>query len=277
MFAASVGYERFMGRWSRRLAPALVEFAGARDGERVLDLGCGTGALASVAAAMLPSSAVTGVDPSEPFVVHARGNATSGRVVFEVGDARALRFDPASFDRSIALLVLNFVPEPAKAVGEMRRVTRPGGTVSACVWDYDSGMQMLRLFWDEAVALDPAVARIDERNMPFARRGELGDLWASAGLVDVRESPLEIGQEFDAFDDYWAPFLAGVGPAGAHVASLPEPQRGELAARLRHRTLGGRPDRAFRLTARAWGVCGVVPADVDGIREPGSARGTNLR
>ena len=259
MFALGEGYELYMGRWSRLIAPAYAAFAGVKDGERILDVGTGTGALATTLASLLPGSAILGVDASAGFIEHAKTKARSGRVQFEVGDAQALRFGDASFDRAASLLVLNFVPDAGKAVAEMRRVTRRGGTVSACTWDYGEGMESLRIFWDEAVALDPAAAPKHERNMKLSRAGELRALWNAAGLREVREEALVIAQAFSSFDDYWAPFLRGTGPGGAYVASRPEARRAELEARLRERLLGGRGDGAFTLKARAWCVKGEVP------------------
>lgn len=259
MFTASAGYERFMGRWSRLFASRYVAFVGAKDGERVLDVGTGTGALASAVEAMLPSSDIVGIDPSATFIEYARQGAKSMRSHFEVGDAQSLRFADGSFDQTMALLVLNFVADPDKAIREMRRVTRPGGGVSACVWDYGGGMQMLRFFWDEVVALDPAMAPRDERNMKLSHKGQLGALWTGAGLVDVREEPVAIEQSFDSFGDYWDPFLEGAGPSGAYVASLDARGRRELETRIRQRFLGDREDGAFKLSARAWCVRGRVP------------------
>jgi SAM-dependent methyltransferase len=260
MFSMSAGYENFMGRWSRLLAPGYVAFAGVKNGDRVLDVGTGTGALASTLEATMASSEVTGVDPSEGFISYARKNAKSARLRFEVGDAQALRYKEGSFDQTMALLVMNFVPDHAKAIGEMRRVTRPQGVVSACVWDYDAGMEMLRFFWDEVVALDPAMAPKDERNMKLSRAGQLGELWRKAGLVNVREEPLLIEQAFASFGDYWGPFLKGAGPGGAYVVSLTAERRGQLEARMRKRLLGNRAEGAFVLKARAWCVRGEVPA-----------------
>jgi SAM-dependent methyltransferase len=194
MFAVSADYERFMGRWSRLLAPAYIAFAGVKNGDRVLDAGNGTGSLAVVLEASMPASEIVGVDPSEGFIAYAETRAKSTRVHFEVGDAQALKFKDASFDNTLALFVMNFIPDHNKAVAEMRRVTRAQGIISACVWDYDSGMQMLRFFWDEAIALDPAVEPKDERHMKLSRQGQLGDLWKSAGLINIEEEPLAIDQ-----------------------------------------------------------------------------------
>jgi ubiquinone/menaquinone biosynthesis C-methylase UbiE len=258
MFAVSAGYERFMGRWSRLLAPAYIAFAGVKNGDRVLDVGTGTGALAAVVEASTPASEIVGVDPSEEFIAYARKNAKSTRVHFEVGDAQSLKFKDASFDDALALLVMNFIPDHTKAVAEMRRVTRAQGTVSACVWDYDSGMQMLRFFWDEAVALDPAVEPKDERHMKLSREGQLGDLWTRAGLINIKEKPLVIDQAYSSFSDYWEPFTKGAGPGGAYVVSLSGDRRQQLETRMRKRLLGD-GDGPFLLSARAWCVRGEVP------------------
>ena len=258
MFAMSAAYERFMGRWSRLLAPVYVAFAGAGSGDRVLDVGAGTGSL-SFALEAAGAKEVVGVDPSEALIAFARKNAKAGRARFEVGDAQALKFDDGSFDRTMSLLVLNFVPDHERAVAEMRRVTRRGGGVSACVWDYNEGMQMLRFFWDEAVALDPAAEKKDERHMKLSREGQFGEAWKKAGLASVQEKPLVIEQSYSSFDDYWEPFLKGAGPAGAYAVSLPEDARKQLESRLRQRLLGGRNDGPFVLKARAWAVTGQVP------------------
>jgi ubiquinone/menaquinone biosynthesis C-methylase UbiE len=259
MFSESAGYERFMGRWSRLLAPAYIAFAGVKDGDRVLDVGTGTGALASALEAATTSSEIMGIDPSAGFISYAKKNVKSGRASFEVGDAQALRFKDAAFDQTMALLVMNFIPDHNKAIVEMRRVTRPQGVVSACVWDYNAGMEMLRFFWDEVVALDPVMAPKDERNMKLSREGQLGELWKKAGLVNVQEKPLVIEQAYTSFDDYWGPFLKGAGPGGAYVVSLGDERRSQLEGRMRKRLLGNRNDGAFVLKAQAWCVRGEAP------------------
>ncbi len=258
MFSESDAYERFMGRWSRQLAVPFVRFAGVRDGDATLDVGCGTGSLSEAALNVAPSIEVTGIDLSPEYVARARAELPAGRARFEVGDAQALRFADRTFDRTLSLLVLNFVPDRAKALREMVRVTRPGGTVAAAVWDYAEGMEMLRVFWDEAVALDPAAARRDERHMPLCRQGQLAALWRENGLTGVEEEPLTVTLAFASFDDFWEPFLAGQGPAGLYAASLSKAQANRLRDRLRNRLLGGRPDGAFTLRARAWAVRGRV-------------------
>jgi SAM-dependent methyltransferase len=259
MFAASEGYQRFMGRWSLLLAQPYLAFAGVKNGDRVLDVGTGTGSLAAAMEASMPANDIIGVDPSEGFIAYAQKHVGSTHAHFEVGDAQALKFKDAAFDSTLALLVMNFVPDAGKAIAEMRRVTRPQGIVSACVWDYDAGMQMLRFFWDEAVALEPAIEPKDERHMKLSHHGELSDLWRKAGLVNVKEQPLVIDQSYSSFNDYWEPFTKGAGPGGAFVVSLSEDRRQQLETRMRKRLLGNRQDGPFILAAKAWCVRGEVP------------------
>ncbi|HTQ76232.1 MAG TPA: class I SAM-dependent methyltransferase, partial [Burkholderiales bacterium] len=215
--------------------------------------------LGSTVEARMPSSRIVGVDPSPGFIAYAQKNARSDRAHYEVGDAQALKFKDASFDDTLALLVMNFIPDHGKAIAEMRRVTRPQGIVSACVWDYNEGMQMLRFFWDEAVALDPSIEPKDERHMKLSHQGQLAELWKKAGLVSVREQPVVIDQAYSSFEDYWGPFTKGAGPGGAYVVSLPEDRRLQLEARMRKRLLGDRANGSFTLKARAWCVRGEVP------------------
>ncbi len=259
MFSEAEKYERFMGRWSQRLAPLFVDFAGVKDGERVLDVGSGTGSLSLAILGKTRRTEVAGIDPSPEYVDFARRRTADPRVKFQFGDAQKMDFPDASFDRCVSLLVVNFIPDSRKAMAEMRRVTRPGGWIAACVWDYDEGMEMLRKFWDAARALDPAVARVDERGMPFCRTGQLAAFWREAGLEDVEETALVIELPFRSFDDYWSPFLDSQGPAGVYVARLAPEKREGLKLRLRNTILGGKPDGPFTLRARAWAVRGRVP------------------
>lgn len=256
-FSGAEAYERFMGRCSRELAPLLVRFAGVRNNDHVLDAGTGTGLLAAAVASTAAAGNVVGIDPSPAYIAFAQSARANERIAFEVGDARRLRFDDDTFDRTLSLLVLNFIPEAPQAVLEMRRVTRRGGTVAAAVWDYGDGMQMLRTFWDAAIALRPADEGKDERHMPLSRRGELSELWRIQGFDQVVEEGLTVQTGFASFDDYWTPFTEKQGPAGAYVAALTVEEREKLEARLRHQLLGTGPDRPFTLGARAWAVRGV--------------------
>lgn len=237
-----------------------MKFASVDARDSVLDVGSGTGALASALAQTCPSVRVTGVDPAGAYVSAAQARTPSDRVRFVVGSAQALPIRDAAVDKTLSMLVMNFIPDPAKALGEMIRVTRPDGLVAAAVWDYGEGMEMLRVFWDEAVALDSTIAARDERNMALCRRSELAALWRANGQQHVEEQPIAIGLSFASFDDYWLPFLSGQGPAGAYAASLSKTARAALESRLRKRLLGARHDAAFALQARAWAAKGVVPA-----------------
>jgi SAM-dependent methyltransferase len=260
VFAESEAYAQFMGRWSRRLAPLLVTFASVAENDFVLEVGSGTGELTFAIAEGIPSTRVTGVERSAAYVRAAQRRIRNEQVRFLVGDAQALDFPDATFDKTLSMLVLNFIPDRDQALRDMIRVTKPGGVVAAAVWDYGDGMEMLRVFWQTAVALDPAAAARDECHMPLCRRGELGAFWRAHGLVDVEEQALAIELPFSSFDDYWRPFLGGQGPAGAYAACLPEERRTELETRLRHR-LTGEHEGPFTLHARAWSVKGVRRTD----------------
>jgi SAM-dependent methyltransferase len=259
MFSEADAYERFMGRWSRRLAPALIAYSEVHDGGAVLDVGCGTGTLAFALRDATTTTQVLGIDLSPEYVRYASNKNVDARVRFEVGDAQALRHRDGSFDRTLSLLVLNFVPDPRRAVSEMMRVTRPGGIVSSAVWDYAEGMEMLRVFWDEATALDPTVAARDEKNMPLCKPGELAALFRDAKLESVSETALVIRLQFASFDDFWKPFGLGQGPAGAYAAALAPESQQALRERLRTRLLGGDGDRPLEMSARAWAAKGTVP------------------
>lgn len=255
-------YERSMGRWSRRLAPLFLDFAGLREGEALLDVGCGTGSLAFVAAER--AGAVTGADLADPYLAAARErNAAEGRNIrFERADACALPFADASFDRAVAQLVLQFIPDPAASVAEMRRVVRPGGGVAAAVWSSGGGAAVQRMFWDTAATVDPdgADGRARTFTRPMTGRGELARLWTRQGLQRVEESFLTIWMDFDDFADWWAPIEAGEGTLGKFVAGLPEARRRTLERHLRAAYESGEPDGPRSFAASAWVCRGVVPA-----------------
>ena len=213
---SGAAYEAYVGRWSRPVARGFVGWLAVPPGLRWLDVGCGTGALARTVLALAAPREVVGVDPSPAYVAFARERVKDPRARFEVGDARAMRADDASFDAVVSGLVLNFVPEPERALSEMARVARPGGVVAAYVWDYAEGMRMMRHFWDAAVELDPEAVELDEgRRFPLCAPEPLADLFRGAGLTDVEVRAIEVPTVFRDFDDYWPPFLGGQDPLRA--------------------------------------------------------------
>jgi SAM-dependent methyltransferase len=245
-------YARGVGRYTDALAAALVERIGLREGDRALDVGCGPGAALAALADRLGGERVAGVEPSEPFAAMATKRVPGADV--RVGTAEALPFADGSFDVVVSQLVVNFMNDAPRGVGEMRRVARR--TVASCVWDYAGGMRMLRVFWDAAHEIDPE-APDEGRDMRWCSPGELQALWREAGLRGVEVDELAVAARYRDFDDYWAPFPSGLAPSGAYCASLP-PDRQEALRQACFRRLG-EPKGPFELTARAWVVLGQTP------------------
>ena len=248
-------YERFIGRWSRRVAPRFLAWLDLPAGRRWLDVGCGTGALCEAILDTCAPASLVGVEPSSGFLALAK-ERLGERATFAIGDATSLPLDDGDRDAVVSGLVLNFVPNVSAALDELLRVTASGGTVAAYVWDYADGMELLRRFWDTAVALDPSAASLHEgTRFPLCSDTALRRAFETAGLADVATAPLDQPAAFSDFDDYWEPFLGGQGPAPAYVASLP-PERRELLRDTLRASLapaGG----GFSLGARAWAVRGV--------------------
>lgn len=248
-------YDSFMGRYSRALADRFADAAGVAHGHNAVDVGCGPGALTGVLVDRLGDDAVAACDPAPGFVTECAARHPGVRV--ELGRAEAIPFETGRFDHAMAQLVLHFVSEPERAASEMMRVVRPGGSVSACVWDFDDGMEMLRSFWDAALAIDPA-APDEARTLRFGRPGEIVQLFESAGMVDVVESTLRVSSSYTGFDELWNGFLAGVGPAGAYCTSLGDDDRHRLRSALFDRL--GEPSGAFTLGAVARCAVARIPA-----------------
>jgi len=249
-----------MGRWSRLVAPRLVAFTDLPERGRVLDVGSGTGSLAFAIAERIRQVTVLGIDPSREYVAYATSrNPFPDRARFEVGDAQQLHYADASFDAALSLLVFNFIPDAKKALLELRRVTRPGGRVSAAVWDYGAGMRMLRTFWDAAIHIDPGAEKLDEKHMALCREGELSALWRESGMEQIREEAIEIVTRFASFADYWDPFLLGQGPAGSYARRLDREQLQLLRDEIKRRLSLAADSASFVLSARVWAVRGNVP------------------
>lgn len=256
------GYELNMGRWSRQLALPFLDFVGTGGKERVLDVGCGTGHLASAVASASGAVEVHGVDLSPVYIEHARRHSTDPRLVFHVGDACALDFPDGSFDRVLSLLALHFVPRTAQAIAEMRRVAKPGSVVGAAVWDVRGGCVANRIFFDTAAALDPKAGERRARNYtrPMTRPGEMVTAWRAAGFHDVTETVLCIRMEFTSFADYWAPYIGRDGPGAEYVGALDQAERARLEEAVQSAYLDGEADGPRSYAALAWAVKGTVPS-----------------
>ena len=250
-------YEQYVGRWSRRVARPFLAWLGIPAGRKWLDVGCGTGALSAAIVDHSSPSSVTGVEPAEGFLKTARGHL-AGRAVLRQGSATAIPLDDAAVEVVVSGLVLNFVPDQRAALAEMSRVTSNGGVVGAYVWDYAGKMELMRLFWDAAVELNPDAASMDEgTRFPVCRPEALVELFENAGLKGVEVTAIDIPTPFTSFEDYWQPFLGGQGPAPAYAMSLAETARARLRGRIRER-IPVQADGSISLTARAWAIRSTV-------------------
>jgi SAM-dependent methyltransferase len=245
-------YDRFMGRFSTPLAPEFADFAGVASGQRVVDVGCGSGVLTEELARRVGAENVAGADPS-PMLRAAAARVPEADL--REASAESLPWPDDSFDAALAQLVVHFMSDAAAGVGEMSRVTRPGGVVAACTWDFaGGGMQLLGTFWRAMRAVDPGV---DSESSPYGDRDELDALWRTCGLADVATEPLEVSSRYGDFDELWSSFQNGVGPAGQRLLTL-EPER-QRAVRDEYFSLVGEPSGPFELRGRAWAVRGRVP------------------
>jgi SAM-dependent methyltransferase len=241
-------YDRFMGRYSSQLSTQLADLAQVVEGQRVIDVGCGPGALTAELVKRVGAEAVSAVDPSESFIAALRERFPAVEV--QRASAEALDFPDGTFDATLAQLVVHFMTDPVGGLTEMKRVTRPGGVVAACVWDHADGGGPFGPFWDAARQLDHDV--VDESDLPGVREGHLAELFGAASLQDVHETIVTATIEHASIEEWWEPFTLGVGPAGAFVARLDPDQQ----ARLRELCRDLLPEPPFVQTARAWAVCG---------------------
>ena len=250
-------YERYVGRWSRRVAPTFLSWLAAPAGKRWLDVGCGTGALCAAIAEHCAPTSITGVEPSEGFLRIAR-ETLAGRARFCPGNAVEIPLEDAAVDVVVSGLVLNFIPDPGAAFKEIARVAAKGAVFGAYVWDYAGKMELMRYFWDAAVALDPDATRLDEGlRFPLCRPDVLLAQVGDAGFHEPEVTAIDVPTFFPSFQDYWEPFLGGQGPAPSYAMSLDEPARSKLRDRIRQ-TLPVQADGSISLVARAWAVRATV-------------------
>ncbi len=250
-------YENYVGRWSRKTGREFLSWLNAPAGLRWLDLGCGTGAFTAQILEYCDPLSIVGVEPSTGFRDLANQAVANERVQFLPGSGEKIPLKENAVDIAVSGLVLNFIPDLPKAMRELSRCVREGGTIAAYVWDYAGHVQFMRCFWDAAVALDPAAQDKDEGvRFPVCHPDALTKLFSDAGLVEVEAEPIDIATPFRDFDDYWTPFLSGVAPAPGYCASLDEAAREALKERLRQ-SLPTDPDGRILLAARAWAVRGT--------------------
>lgn len=256
---AGDSYDSYMGRWSRQIAPRFLDWLDAPEGLDWLEVGCGTGALSAAILERCNPKSLISIDPSEGFLAKARATIPDGRAEFRQGDAQSLSLEPASRDVVVSALMLNFVPDKQKALAEMKRAARVGGTIAFYVWDYPGGgVEFMRAFWNAASALDPgAVDLTEDRRFPFCTPDGLTDLAVNAGLASVECSPIEAATEFRDFYDYWRPFTLGAGPAPGYCMSLDPEARQRLKEKLEE-ALPRREDGSIHMKTRAWAVKALV-------------------
>jgi SAM-dependent methyltransferase len=256
-WAGGAAYESYVGRLSRRVAPAFVAWLEVPPDRRWLDVGCGTGALSATILASAAPHSILGVDPSASFVGHVRDTIADDRARFAVGSAADVPLADASVDAVVAGLVLNFVPDIPLALAEIRRVAAPGARIGAYVWDYAGGMEVIRRYWEAAEAVDPdGVAAVGAEHFPICEPGALAAAFRAAGFGEVDDRPIEIAADYADFDDYWAGFLTGIGPAPGFNVRLDEERRAAVKERLRA-SLPASPDGGIHLAARAWAARGT--------------------
>jgi SAM-dependent methyltransferase len=255
--ASADAYDRWVGRYGPSLAEALIAFTGVESAVSALDVGCGPGALTAALAERLGVDNVRAVDPSEPFVEACRARLPGVEV--SVAAAEELPFAEGAFDVVLSQLVVNFMDDPEAGVREMKRVSRPGGVVASCVWDYGGEMRLMRAFWDAAREVEPERAALADEGavMRPASEAELVELWSAAGLIGVRTGPLVARAAYEGFEDLWSPLPTGVAPAGAFTESLDD--AGQVALHDAYRRRLGVGDGPFELSARAWAVAGTRP------------------
>ncbi|CAH1650355.1 MULTISPECIES: class I SAM-dependent methyltransferase [unclassified Chelatococcus] len=256
-WVAGDSYDLYMGRWSRQIAPVFIDWLDAGAGRDWLEVGCGTGALSATVLARANPRSLLGIDPSQGFLARARAHVPDARAVFQLGDAGALPVETGSRDVVVSALVLNFVPDRERALAEMRRVTRPGGTVGFYVWDYPGGgLGFVRAFWAAAAEIDPAAEELQEnKRFPFCTPAALSALAERGGLIAVEARAIEAEAVFRDFDDFWHPFTLGTGPASGYCARLSPDKRRRLADKLAA-TLAPAQDGSLRFTTRAWAIRG---------------------
>ena len=259
MYEDGEAYEAMMGRWSRQLAPLFMEFVGVGEGEKVLDVGCGTGSLSATLTTATGASKILGIDPSQGFIEYARRRIANPRVTFEVGDAQQLPYPDASFYRCMSLLAIDYIPNAPKAALEMRRVTKEAGVVAAAMWDRSRDNELENCFWDAALAIEPNAKRSSGRQGSYGSAEALSELWCGAGLTEVEVTGITVPCRVSRFDELWQPYLRSQGgPIRVFMESLSADRREQFREAMWRNLLGDSADGPITLKAKAWAVRGIV-------------------
>jgi ubiquinone/menaquinone biosynthesis C-methylase UbiE len=254
-FTDGAAYERMMGRWTRAAGDVFLDWLSLPPGLRWIDIGCGTGAFTQLLLDKCHPREVHALDPSADQIAYARTTPAAKRVSFQVGDAQSLPFGAREFDAAAMALVITFIPDPEKAIAEMKRVVRPGGTVGTYVWDFASGGSTLEPLRKAIEAVGVAVPPTPGHQN--SGRERLKSFFESAGLDNVEARLIEIDVSYSDFDAYWRSQTGLANNIVQHLNKMTATDVEKVKAHLRERL----PDRAGRIAykARASAAKGRVP------------------
>ena len=256
-FTNAAAYERYMARWSRAVGADFLDWLDAPHGARWLDVGCGTGVFTALIVERCEPRQAIAIDPAQAQIDHARAEPVSAHADFRVADAQALPFDAGGFDVVAAALALNFIPDRAKALAEMRRVARPGALIAACVWNFEADLSpsgpLRRALRVAGVEVPPVPGT------PSSGLRALRTLFADAGLEGIVSRVIDVAMPFPDFEAFWHAQALSYGPLAKTIDALPEESLERVREAMRSDLLP-RGDGTFECRARAHAILARVPA-----------------